>query len=411
MTDFPISSQVSWVDHYKEQKLYFSNAMEKVSIHSEDGFTFTLPTHALLASSRLVQRICSCGEEGVDILLPSVSGATLSLLIELLRCGVTSVTGSIGSMSMNIIKEIQVVMEQLDIEGFVTITKNTICSRKSRTCEQVESDSRRLEIKGLPSTSNLPVLKTKKAEVASRPEQVSKYCDRDHVKEKRDEFEEKDLENCKGKKLNQNACHVCGKKFKSKGSWRAHIRFSHKDALFSCADCGKKFIFEHTMKLHVEAVHTGSATCDYCQNRFRNTASLNTHIRRIHRDKMIPCSNCSISFRNGDNLAYHMEKFHPETNGPFVCEECCLTFDKNCSLQHHMTNVHSGICHIYPECRSTFITKYNLSKHVKSMHGNSVEVVGIAEPDEYNENVKRDGYSDEDNNLMTMKQENTITED
>ena len=127
MTEFPISSQVSWVDHYIEQRLYLSEVVEKVRIHSGDGFTFTLPSHALVASSKLVQTMFLSGEKDQDILLPSVRGRTLIPLVELLRRGIATITGKIGDMNTESIKEIQGVMKLLDIEGFVTVMKDESC--------------------------------------------------------------------------------------------------------------------------------------------------------------------------------------------------------------------------------------------------------------------------------------------
>merc|ERR1719347_1161278 len=104
MTEFPISSQVSWVDHYIQQKLYLSEVVEKVRIHSGDGFTFTLPRHALVASSKLIQTMFLSGEKDQDILLPSVRGRTLIPLVELLRRGIATITGKIGDMNTESIK-------------------------------------------------------------------------------------------------------------------------------------------------------------------------------------------------------------------------------------------------------------------------------------------------------------------
>ena len=424
MTDFTISSQVSWVDHYKEQKLYFSRAVENVRIHSGDGFMFVLPTHALLASSKLVQMIFPypCGEKDQDILLPSVSGEILLSLVELLRCGTTTITGSIGSMNMDRIKEIQGVMEMLSIEGLVTIMKNTVSSRSSKL-GQVKSKKKIFDSNVQHYSCNVQVVKMKKmAEVSPRSEQSPDdyLIDADHDLDEDD----KDVfgyasEVCCEKKMIQYECNVCKKNFSKKRSWKVHMRNCHQDALFPCADCGKRFILEHTMKLHVETVHMGSAKCDYCQKGYRNAASLSEHIRRLHRDEMIPCTGCNFLFLNEDNLAHHMKKFHPQMDvaGHFVCEVCHATFKKKSYLRRHITKVHSGIRFTCPECRSSFSTKQNLARHVKSVHVHEhkcPEAMGIIESYEHNGNMTNDvttevENSDEDNNTI-IKQESNIAE-
>jgi len=410
MTDFPISSQVSWVDYYKDQKLYFSNAMEKVRIHSGDGFTFHLPTHALLASSRLVQRIFPCWEEGQDISLPSVSGRTILPLVELLRCGVTTITGSIGNMKMDSIKEIQEVMKMLGIEGIVTIMKNGDSSRRSKKCEM-----RRLNSADQYLTSNVQVLMGVSPRHEQSPENCQSHADQDHDIGDQEEFEINDAEICEDKKMIQHDCHICGWKSYNKGTWRAHMRNSHEDALFPCTYCGKKFTFEHSMKFHVEAAHTGSVKCDYCQKGCRNTETLRKHIRKLHRDKMIRCTYCSHCFVNKETFTYHMKYFHPEAKGPVVCEECRLTFKKRKNLLNHVKNVHSGPRHVCPECRETFSTRNNLLRHAKNNVCNN-KVVEIPEPYEHNGDstmdvATNDKHTDKDSNMVAMKQEMNISEE
>merc|ERR1719158_89824 len=124
-------------------------------------------------------------------------------------------------------------------------------------------------------------MELKKMEISQRseesPDNYLIVADHDHGQDEDDKDLCKDAaEFCSEKKIIQYECHVCGKNFSKKGSWKAHIRHSHKDALFPCADCGKKFILEHTMKLHVETVHT--VKCDYCQKGYKNTVSLYKHI-------------------------------------------------------------------------------------------------------------------------------------
>ena len=349
MTDFSISSQVSWVTHYKEQKLYFSRALENVRIHSGDGFMFILPTHALLASSKLVQMIFPypCGEEHQEILLPSVSGATLLTLVELLRCGVTTIKGSIGSMNMDSIKEVQGVMEMLSIEGFVTIMKNTDSSRR-RKLEKVKTNKKRFNSNIQPTSCDVQVMKMTKMEVSSTSEQSPHddylvNANHDHDEDDQAVFEDA-VETCSEKNIIQYECMVCKKNFTKRRSWNVHVRNSHKDALFSCADCGKKFLLEHTMKLHVETVH--SVKCDYCQKGYKNIVSLCKHIRRQHRDKTIPCKYCNFLFISKDNLTYHMKNFHieGEADRQFECEECPATFNKKRYLTIHVNKLRLKLC-------------------------------------------------------------------
>jgi len=418
MNGFPISSQVSWVHHYEVQKLYFSKAVENVRLHSGDGFIFTIPTHALLASSNLVKSILPCGEVDQDIILPSVIGKTLLPLVELLRCGMTTITGKIGSINLDSIKEIQEVMKMLSIEGCVTLMKNTDSSSSSsnRKCEQVNSKKRRFDLKNQDSTSIVQVM----VECTPRYEQIlgDYLTNEDHDVGVQDAIEVDYAEICKEKKITEYDCNVCGKKFSKKDTWKAHMRYNHNDALFQCAHCSKKFILEHTMKLHVEAAHMGSVTCDYCPKVYRNKEALRDHIRHKHRDQMIPCRKCNSMFIDADTLSNHQKKIHPEIDGPFTCDECRTTFEKSYYLRRHLRSVHSGKRYTCPECKSTYSTKQNLARHVRFVHGNKCEeVVGITESHEHDGNETMNAYvvieaehSDKDNNMIMEIQNNNTTE-
>jgi len=391
MTGFPISSQVSWVHHYEEQKLYFSKAVENVRIHSADGFTFTIPTQALLASSRMIKRILPRGEVDQDIFLPSVIGKTLLPLVELLRCGITTITGKIESINLDSIREIQEVMKMLSIEGCVTLMKNIDSSSSSRKYEQVNSGKKRLDLKDQDSTASVQVI----MEGTLKHEQLFEDYpgNENHDIGVHDVINAADAMICEKKKITEYCCDVCGKKFTNKDTWKSHIRHRHDEALFPCAHCSKKFILEHTMRLHVEAAHMGSVICNYCQKGYRSKASLSEHIRNLHREP----------------LSFHQKKIHPKIDGPpYTCDECRTTFKNSSSLRAHLRNVHSGKRHSCPECKTTCSTKQNLARHIKLVHGKTCEeVVGLTESHEHDGNETRDAdvvieaeHSDKDNNMI-----------
>ena len=90
---------------------------EQVKLWSGDGFSVSLPSHLLLASSKLARRMFIPGEECHDILLPSVRGSTLPLLVEILRSGVTSNQGK--KIMGDRLTDISELIEFLDIPGHI----------------------------------------------------------------------------------------------------------------------------------------------------------------------------------------------------------------------------------------------------------------------------------------------------
>ena len=145
MTEFAVGSEVSWIEHYKHEKIFFSNAMENVLLRSGDGLSCFLPKHVLLASSKLVQDIARRGgEQDLEIILPSVSGSALCTLVELLRCGISSIKGGVGSINVESIKQVQLVMKMLSIEGGVSVAKNLMAGHSKVEVTDIGSEELQL---------------------------------------------------------------------------------------------------------------------------------------------------------------------------------------------------------------------------------------------------------------------------
>ena len=110
MEDYNICSQVSWLDSFLEQKLFYNTSgNEQVRLWSGDGFSVCLPAHLLLATSKLARMTFFTHGVDQDVFLPSVQGSTLLLLAEILRGGRTSYLGNIDRMGHRL-KELNQVM-------------------------------------------------------------------------------------------------------------------------------------------------------------------------------------------------------------------------------------------------------------------------------------------------------------
>ena len=124
MDGYSICNQVTWMDTFQEQKLYFSmiKFCEQVSLCSGDGFSLSLPAHFLLAASKLARSTFVPNMKGQVVFLPSVRGSTLLLLVEILRSGKTSSLGRMDNMGYRL-REVQEVMELLRIPGCTALKR------------------------------------------------------------------------------------------------------------------------------------------------------------------------------------------------------------------------------------------------------------------------------------------------
>jgi hypothetical protein len=267
MEEYAICSQVSWLDHFIEQKLYFPimTSTDQVRLCSGDEFFVSLPAHFLLASSRLVRNIFLPGMAGQDVLIPSVKGSTLLLLVELLRSGMTSSLGLMDNIGCRL-KEVQKVMELLEIPGCAALMRvnssssklqgmvNCLQSSKMK-CVKKCSLTKKFNPKEEESTSSLsPIVEMTGMKDTSKlsnensfnvPEDSS--CAKIKLEAEEGDFvddasrsEGEMDQDVEGKEnVHSIECHICNKKYLNRLSWSRHIKSVHTDVLFRCVQCGK----------------------------------------------------------------------------------------------------------------------------------------------------------------------------
>ena len=376
MADYPICSQASWLELFLEQKLNLplksGSLSEQVKLCSGDGFSVSLPSHLLLASSKLARRTFVSGEAGQDVVLPSVRGSTLLELVEILSSGITSKLSMKGSMGENMgqsLRDIREVMELLDIPGCVSMMRvqNKIKSNfnkneeQTQLCRNVEdmvptrikvNAELKLEIEveldeGSTETalygssnemvdSSTKVQKKIRSKVSENGEQTKPVGNVEDMASTRmkvddelkleldvdvdDECAETALSSKEMVDISTKAgqgqlreCHVCKQMYPTWKSWTSHFRLVHREAMFPCIHCGKKFVLEKTLKDHVYREHEGDGIgCEYCHYTYRNRELLNAHKYRRHRAEMISCRFCNMRFIHKDTLKNHIKKNHKQ---------------------------------------------------------------------------------------------------
>ncbi|CAG9859182.1 unnamed protein product [Phyllotreta striolata] len=186
-------------------------------------------------------------------------------------------------------------------------------------------------------------------------------------------------------------CHLCNKKFKSRGSLMVHLRVAHygfnrsecqggrpekpdvpgdaveckeakplvdadeKDGKsnekcgqkcqdnkqWECDVCSKLFTTKYFLKKH-KRLHTGEMpySCNLCNKSFTFQQSYHKHMLYHSADKPHTCNECGRSFKELSTLQNHARIHSGER--PFICETCGKSFRQRVSYLVHR-RIHTGV--------------------------------------------------------------------
>ncbi|XP_039430111.2 zinc finger protein OZF-like [Culex pipiens pallens] len=143
------------------------------------------------------------------------------------------------------------------------------------------------------------------------------------------------------------SCTLCSKTFKTNGSLKAHMNWSHQpeevkaevrkasQRICVCSYCGKVSTTVKTHKAHLRT-HTGEQNyeCNICNKRFSAFWSHRKHML-IHTDERpYQCEHCQKAFRQRHHLTTHIRGVHSNER-PYQCRFCPKAFVTKQSMQFH----------------------------------------------------------------------------
>ncbi|KAI4886934.1 hypothetical protein NFI96_030453 [Prochilodus magdalenae] len=181
-----------------------------------------------------------------------------------------------------------------------------------------------------------------------------------------------------GQPLTVYPCHICGKKFKSRGFLKRHMK-NHPDHMFKkkyqCTDCdfttNKKVSFHNHLESH-KLIIKNEKIPEYTEytRHYREASPLspNKLILRDKDTKLHKCKYCEYETAEQGLLNRHLLAVHSK-NFAHVCVECAKGFRHPSELKKHM-RTHTGEKPYHCQhCDFRCADQSNLKTHIKSKHG------------------------------------------
>ncbi|XP_050984120.1 zinc finger protein 711 isoform X1 [Labeo rohita] len=181
-----------------------------------------------------------------------------------------------------------------------------------------------------------------------------------------------------GQPLTVYPCHICGKKFKSRGFLKRHMK-NHPDHMFKkkyqCTDCdfttNKKVSFHNHLESH-KLIIKNEKIPEYTEytRRYHEASPLSSNklILRDKEPKLHKCKYCEYETAEQGLLNRHLLAVHSK-NFAHVCVECAKGFRHPSELKKHM-RTHTGEKPYHCQhCDFRCADQSNLKTHIKSKHG------------------------------------------
>ncbi|XP_065088442.1 gastrula zinc finger protein XlCGF46.1-like isoform X1 [Ochlerotatus camptorhynchus] len=192
-------------------------------------------------------------------------------------------------------------------------------------------------------------------------ESLQKHCIEVHLPES---------QSANNDKVNEFACHVCYRRYKTRRSLLNHKLKPYRNKQYQCAECGRIFRDKCALSDH-ERRHQGEQpfVCPVCSKPFAIKDSFRKHVKSHSiDDDHFKCETCGKGFKTKGNLKDHYIT-HASDYRPLVCSLCPATFARKSCLKSHM-RMHTGEkpfkCHL---CDASYAFSSDLKRHIMAHTG------------------------------------------
>lgn len=164
-------------------------------------------------------------------------------------------------------------------------------------------------------------------------------------------------------------CSQCNIEFSSELEAKMHLG-DHK-LIQPCEFCQKVFTTRRNYEKHIEKMHNNMKyECQVCGKVFDSKIQHRGHLRNHNQEKNHSCpfAGCAKAFRVKHHLNNHL-RVHTK-DSPYQCsfEGCSAKFRQKHALTIHLRK-HNGDFYHCQQCKSPFVTQFQLNKHSKTCNG------------------------------------------
>ncbi|XP_066293445.1 gastrula zinc finger protein XlCGF26.1-like [Branchiostoma lanceolatum] len=117
-------------------------------------------------------------------------------------------------------------------------------------------------------------------------------------------------------------------------------------------------------------------SCSQCFKHFKTRKTFESHMKKVHKCKFLPCKICKKGYESQEVLDEHLLKLHgvkktkgrPRFVGPFTCNNCKKVFDKRKSFTNHSQSCGTGKVFACESCSKVFVRQDSLKSHNERHH-------------------------------------------
>ena len=194
----------------------------------------------------------------------------------------------------------------------------------------------------------------------------------------------------------QFQCDHCKRSFDMQYNLDRHQRFVHENITYQCSECSKQFAQKDNLKKHTLAQHSDSnaahkfqekkivdLNCDQCSLKACTKQQLRIHksVKHSGADEKSMCEYCGKNIPNVC-LKKHQKSCEIVFNrkycgNPFQCENCKKSFETKQNLSRHTQSVHNNVRYQCSECPKRFDQKYKVKEHTLAHHSESAAALNF----------------------------------